>query len=421
MRITCFLSVPLLALVFLLAVFSPTFAQLDAAVSTNLKTHITILASDEMEGRNSGSPGAEKAAVYIESWFRQQGIAKVPGLNGYRQDFSFRTKANPHTMAEDSTKPEIKTFNICGWIDNQAEKTIIIGAHYDHLGYGHDGNSLEANSKGMIHNGADDNASGVAAMMEMARLLNNNGIREKSNFLFIAFSGEEFGLFGSKYFADHTPLELNKVKMMFNMDMVGRLDSTSRKLMIYGVGTSPVLVPMVNAIPTTLKLVTDSSGIGPSDHTSFYLKDLPVLHFFTGQHKDYHKPSDDEDKINYQGMVDVMDFILKTVLAADKTEAIPFSKTRNPSQNENISLKVTLGIMPDYTFEGPGLRIDGVTDNKPASKAGVQKGDVLLKMGEKDIKEINSYMKALSEFKKGEEVMLKIKRGEQIVNLSATF
>lgn len=204
------------------------------------------------------------------------------------------------------------------------------------------------------------------------------------------------------------------------MDMIGRLNDSTKKLLIYGVGTSPVLVPLLDSIQSQFSLKKDSSGIGPSDQTSFYLKDIPVLHFFTGQHSDYHKPSDDANKINYKGEVEVLDYIVKVIEKTFHYEKLPFSKTRNPDTGKS-SFKVTMGVMPDYTFEGEGMRIDGVTDGKPASRAGVEKGDIVKKLGGMEVKNVQEYMKALSTFKKGDSTQVEVLRGKEIKVLQLTF
>ena len=187
--------------------------------------------------------------------------------------------------------------NVIGYIDNGASTTVVLGAHFDHLGYGEDGNSMLRTGEKLIHNGADDNASGTAALIELARILKTSKAKN-NNYLFIAFSGEELGLFGSKYFTENPTIDLKTINYMINMDMVGRLNDSTKSLAVGGYGTSPlwasVIKPNDKKLPFVIKI--DSSGTGPSDHTSFYRKDIPVLFFFTGQHKDYHRPSDDADE-----------------------------------------------------------------------------------------------------------------------------
>lgn len=302
--------------------------------------------------------------------------------------------------------------NVIGYIDNGAVNTIIIGAHYDHLGFGEDHNSLFTGTTPAIHNGADDNASGTSAMIEVSKLIKAANLK-KYNYLFIAFSGEELGLYGSKYFTEHSTINLSTANYMINLDMVGRLNDSTRGLNIGGYGTSPTWGEMLNAKDNYFAIKFDSSGTGPSDHTSFYRKDIPVLFFFTGVHSDYHKPSDDADKINYTGQLKVVNYIYDIVVATNKKEKLTFTKTREAATIAKSSFKVTLGIMPDYTFSGSGVRVDGVSDGKIAQKAGIQAGDVVEQLGTIKITDVQGYMGALGKFKKGEASKVKVKRGDK--------
>jgi hypothetical protein len=279
---------------------------------------------------------------------------------------------------------------------------------------------LDANPEGKVHNGADDNASGTSGVIELARYYTSNGRKEAFNFLFICFSGEELGLMGSKRFCENPTIDLTKVNYMINMDMIGRLNDSTKALMIYGVGTAPDWVPMINGTNSVFKIKQDRSGIGPSDQTSFYLKNIPVLHFFTGQHSDYHKPGDDAEKVNYNGEKLVLEYIIQLIDQTEKLPKLKFQTTKNPDMGRS-KFKVTLGIMPDYTFEGPGLKIDGVTDGKPASAAGVKTGDVLIEMGGVEIKKMGDYMAQLQKFSKGETTTIKVQRGGEVLTLNVTF
>ena len=302
--------------------------------------------------------------------------------------------------------------NVIGYIDNAAVNTIIIGAHYDHLGFGEDHNSLFIGTTPAIHNGADDNASGTSAMIEVSKLMKAANLK-KYNYLFIAFSGEELGLYGSKYFTEHSTINLSTANYMINLDMVGRLNDSTRGLNIGGYGTSPTWGEMLNAKDNYFAIKFDSSGTGPSDHTSFYRKDIPVLFFFTGVHSDYHKPSDDADKINYTGQLKVVNYIYDIVVATNKKEKLSFTKTREAATSAKSSFKVTLGIMPDYTFSGSGVRVDGVSDGKIAQKVGIQTGDVVEQLGDIKFTDVQGYMGALGKFKKGEASKVKVKRGDK--------
>jgi len=311
---------------------------------------------------------------------------------------------------------------VIAYIDNKAPYTIILGAHFDHLGYGEDHNSMYAGTAPMIHNGADDNASGTAALLELARLLKKEK-KSPYNYLFIAFSGEELGLFGSKYFVEHPTIDLQKVNYMINMDMVGRLNDSTHNLTIGGIGTSPTWSSILSTQNPSFTIKIDSSGTGPSDHTSFYRKNIPVLFFFTGLHQDYHKPSDDFDKINYNGEAKIITFIQQVIKKSWGRGKLIFTKTKEQAMDNKHTIRVSLGIMPDYTFSGEGIKADGVSDGKPAQKAGLQAGDVIIKVDEWKVTDMKSYMKILSEEKlhKGYTTTVTIKRNNEILTLPITF
>lgn len=311
--------------------------------------------------------------------------------------------------------------NVIGYIDNGASNTVVLGAHYDHLGFGEDGNSLVRATEKIIHNGADDNASGTSALIELSRILADKKYKN-SNYLFIAFSGEELGLFGSKYFVENPTVELSKINYMINMDMIGRLNDSNKAITVGGVGTSPnwSFISTENKLPFSIKI--DSSGSGPSDHTSFYRKDIPVLFFFTGLHTDYHKPSDDADKVNVTGSYQIMVFITDIINRINKNQQkLAFTKTREKQMGTSARFSVSLGIMPDYTFSGPGVRADGVTEGRPAHKAGIKTGDIVVQLGEIPVHSMEDYMQALSKFKKGDNTTVKYKRGETITESPVQF
>lgn len=312
--------------------------------------------------------------------------------------------------------------NIVGYIDNGASSTVILGAHFDHLGYGEDGNSMLRTGEKLIHNGADDNASGSAALIELARIL-KTGKAKNSNYLFIAFSGEELGLYGSKYYADNPTIDLKSVNYMLNMDMVGRLNDSTKVLSVGGYGTSPQWASVINTQDKKLPFVikTDSSGSGPSDHTSFYRKDIPVLFFFTGQHRDYHRPSDDADKINYTGELNIVNYINSIIISLNKeNQKLAFLKTREPQMGTR-AFSVTMGIMPDYTYSGTGVRADGVTEGRPAAKAGLKAGDVIVQIGDYPVSSVETYMQTLGKFKKGDKTKVKYKRGNETLEAPVEF
>ena len=407
---------PLFVLAIALIAVACTDFTTDKELLTGLKQDVEYLASDDLEGRAIGTDGEVLAARYIADKFKEIGL-EPKGTDKYFQVFRVNKPTNPHEQAVIGTNGEgIAGRNVVGFIDNGKPFTIVLGAHYDHLGYGSEGSLYRGEPA--IHNGADDNASGTAALIQLARILKEK--KSDYNYLFIAFSGEENGLWGSNYFSKNATVAVDSLNFMINMDMVGRLNK-EKSLAINGVGTSPVWKDVLNKINyDSLKLVTSESGVGPSDHTSFYLQDIPVLHFFTGQHEDYHKPSDDADKINYAGMVKVIRFIERLMGELDSKEKLEFTKTQDNS-GDSPRFTVTLGVVPDYLYDGEGMRLDGVTDGKPAAMAGMQKGDVVIKMGDSTIVDMMSYMRALSAFTPGDETTVQYERGDQISTVKVKF
>jgi hypothetical protein len=310
--------------------------------------------------------------------------------------------------------------NIAAFIDNKAAHTVVIGAHYDHLGHGEDGNSMDAKKTGEIHNGADDNASGTAALLEIAGWVKHQKKMKHYNYLFINFSGEELGLLGSKHFVKDEKIDSVHTSYMLNMDMVGRLNDSTHALTLGGVGTSPAWEQFASYPPKQFKFVLDSSGIGPSDHTSFYHEGIPVLFLFTGTHKDYHKPSDDAERINYAGEVEVVKYAEHMMQVMEKAPKPKFTPTKQSTLGK-VNFKVTLGIMPDYAYQDGGVRVDGVGENKPAQKAGIKEGDIIIQLGEIKIQGMQSYMEALSKFRAGDKTQVTIMRAGNKMVLPLEF
>lgn len=343
------------------------------------------------------------------------------GLSGSKIPVVFSEKISAEMLEIASVEAEImvelnevdiEAHNVIGFLDNGADKTIIIGAHYDHLGYGGEGSRYTGGPA--IHNGADDNASGVAGILELAYLLKNKKAPKYANFLFIAFSAEEKGLLGSKYFTEYPTIDLNSMYFMLNYDMIGHMEENA--FTINGVGTSPQWTENLSAITCeSIKYVTTESGIGPSDHTSFYLKNIPSIHFFTGAHEHYHKPSDDVEIIVPEGAVKIVNFSYR-LISELSDDQMTFSKTKQEESMRAPKFSVTLGVMPDYAFSGNGMKIDGIIDDRPAQKAGMQVGDIVIRLGDVPVSDMRGYMNALSSFEKGQRVeALVIRNGEEVV------
>jgi hypothetical protein len=378
----------------------------------NIKNSIAYLASDELKGRLAGSEGERKAAEFIAKSLKNSGLKTevVP--------FQYDVKLNPHS---EKSSVMVKARNVIGYLDNKADRTIIIGAHYDHLGMNEHNNSTLMNSEGLIHNGADDNASGTATVLELARMFAENKTKEKANYVFALFSGEEDGLIGSKNLAETVKSKYPNVISMINLDMVGRLNK-DKDLTIGGVGTSPVFGEVVNRFkPAGYNLAIDSSGVGPSDHTSFYLKDIPVLFLFTGTHSDYHKPTDDAERINLDGVRTVTQYVYGIANELSEKVSVPFTKTKASQSKAIPKYKVTLGIMPSYADTKDGLHIDGVSENRPAANAGIQAGDILTKIGNCEIREVYSYMDCLAKINSGEEHPVTVIRNGQTKVMNVKF
>ncbi len=385
--------------------------------AANIHKHIDFLASDDLEGRGTGTLGEIKAANYISGLFKENGLKPMGTDGSYFQPFQV-------TVSIEGNAHQLTGRNVVGFLDNDAKKTIVIGAHYDHLGKGYQGSSLSPDSKNKIHNGADDNASGTTGLIELARYFAKNDVKERHNFLFIAFSGEELGLLGSKHYTSTPTVALNTVSCMINMDMIGRFQD-DKGIVVSGWGTSPAwgkLIPDI-AKSRNMKYTIDSSGVGASDHTSFYLKDIPVVQFFTGSHGDYHKISDDADKINAEGEAKIIDVIAALLEKLDTEPTDPsFLTAGNAHSGATTSnFKVTLGVMPDYSYSGKGLKIDGVSKARPAEKAGILAGDIVIKLAGKDIGTIYDYMDILGKHEKGQQVDAVLLRGNETKTVKVTF
>ena len=319
-----------------------------------------------------------------------------------------------------------ETQNVIGYLEGKdlqlKDEYIVIGAHYDHLGYGGHKSGSRRPHIHEVHNGADDNASGVSIIIELAKSIQK--IDNKRSILFVAFGAEEMGLIGSKYFVNSNLISNNKIQIMINLDMVGKI-KPEQILNVSGTKTGADLEKylMDSFKNSQLDYVFDANGFGPSDHSSFYVNDVPVLSFFTGGHTDYHTPLDDYDKLNYVGMNLITELLSELILNIDNASKIKFQEAGPKKQDKMPSrFKVTLGIMPDYVYnKTKGLRVDAVIPDKPAYNGGIKDGDIIIKIADKSVSDIYEYMHRLSEHNKGDKVVVVIVRNNKELSLDVTF
>ncbi len=340
-------------------------------------------------------------------------------------------KQNPHephsfetnitsTISVKMNSTKKTSHNVLGIYNNSLKKEyIILGAHMDHLGYGGQGSGSSAPEIHDVHNGADDNASGVSAILEIAEFLGRTQPILDCNILFVAFGAEEQGLIGSSYLAENLPFPKNQLKAMINLDMIGRMENQT--LVLGAVGTAIEWKSIIEEItPYNLNIVVDNEGFGASDHQSFILEDVPSLFVFTGAHEDYHKPSDDIEKINSNGLLQVTEFVNELLFASSSAEQKITFKKINPRMQSGKRSSVKLGTIPDYTFNGDGMRIKGVSANSPAEMVGLQKNDIIMSLGGVEIHSIYDYMFALNELKIGKETVVEILRNNEKVHKNIT-
>ena len=361
------------------------------------------------------------------------------------------------TVETNLVRQEVAAYNIVGILEGSdpvlKKEAIVIGAHYDHLGRGGAG-SLAPNS-GAVHHGADDNASGVAGMLELARTFTYSRPKLRRTLIFIAFSGEEEGLLGSSYYVNNPVVPLTNTIAMINLDMIGR--AKDRKLVIGGVGTAEQWRSLIetanvtnsvsvtvngpastsNGVPMVVgangrtvvssdttrqfNITMNEDGYGPSDHSSFYAKQVPVLFFWTGTHADYHKPSDTADKINYEDETNIIKLVSRIVRSVDKDDKRPvYTVAKVPAVGRSTGFRVYLGTIPNYGDATDGLLLDGVREGSPAEKAGLKAGDKVVKLGTREIRNVYDYTYALGEMKSGQEYDVEIVRGTERLKLKIT-
>ncbi len=376
-------------------------AGLEAPMAT-----VRYLADDALEGRLAGSPGEACAADYIARAFEALGL-RPAGEDGYFQHVRVASAVNPHAPAAEGRN----VLALLPGADPELRgSAVVVGAHYDHLGHGEFGSTGEP---GEIHNGADDNASGVAALLEAARLL-ASGPAPARSVLFIAFTGEELGLIGSAHYAGNPAVPLAHTVAMLNLDMVGRLEDDA--LIVYGMGTAPEwqeIVPAANA-ELAIPLAFEESGFGPSDHTSFYVHEVPVLHLFTNAHADYHRDTDDWEKIDAAGLERVARLTANVARAvAERPARLTVIPGVGQREQRAGGYGAWLGTVPDFTPVEEGVLLSGVTAGSPADEAGLRKGDILVGLGTHEVTDLEAFTAALRAHKPGDVVALRyLREGE---------
>ena len=382
---------------------------------------VRYLADDGLKGRLAGSDGERCAGEFIAREFARLGL-KPGGENGtFFQSLDLASVLNPHAPGGtgrnviatlEGSDPELKG------------EWVVVGAHYDHLGEGGTPNSLAPGERA-IHNGADDNASGVATVLWVAERL-ASGARPARSVAFIAFTGEESGLLGSAYYVNHPASGADPIVAMINLDMVGRLHGGT--LLVYGVGTAVEWTALLEpaAARAGVAIATKGDGYGPSDHTSFYLKDVPVLHFFTNTHGDYHKPSDDWEKIDSKGLTAVATIVGDVAAAAANSRPRLTLKRGageppKPGSGTSRGYGAWLGSVPDFTPVERGVKLSGVTKGSPADTAGIRAGDVIVGLGTHDVADLQGMTDALRAHKPGDVVDVQVLRGGERVTLKVTL
>jgi len=383
-------------------------ARANHADARAIRSDIAFLASDRLEGRGTGTPGNDSAAAFIARRFAALGLTPLA------PDFEQRFVAHP--LAGHNAEPRSRrTQNVASLLQARdpalRNEYVVIGAHFDHLGRSTEG-ALDPERKNAVRRGADDNASGTAAVLELARLFAAAPARR--SLVFVTFSGEELGLLGSEYFVANSPIPLDSTMAMINFDMVGRLRED--KLIVYGVATAtelPTLLDSVNSVGNApLRIAALGDGYGPSDHSSFYARNIPVLHFFTDLHDDYHRASDVVRKINAPGEAHVVDVAERLIRAiADRPSRLTFVRSASPPvASSRQGSDVYLGSIPDMSGAGEGLRLTGISAGSPAEQAGLVSGDVVVEFGGRPVKDLYDFSDALYSHKPGDSVSVVVLR-----------
>jgi len=372
-----------------------------------------------------GFPTVQIKRNIVDKLFENEGIGFAEyqkKMSEEKKPASFEFKSITAEIETGVKQVEKTTWNVAAILEgNDAQLKndyLVIGAHFDHLGMGQTG-SLYMGDEPMIHNGADDNASGTAGVLELAEKFASLKDGLKRSVVFVGFSGEELGLLGSNYFVNNPPVDADRMVTMVNMDMIGRLNDKN-ELIVYGTGTSTNWKNILNEKNTdNFSLTFNDEGYGPSDHSSFYGKQIPVLFFFTGTHTDYHKPSDDVDKINAEGEEKVLNYVYNIAHEIVNAESKPdYLVVERKDTGRMTGTKVWVGTIPDFAGNVDGYKLSGVTDGSPAAKAGLQAGDIIIKFGDKKITNIYDFTYAIGNYVPGDKVDVVVLRGENEMNFN---
>lgn len=404
---------------------APALAQGATIDQPRILDDIRFLSDDRLAGRMTGTADADSAAAYIEQRFRQVGLQAPAG--GWLQEFKVEGSAAQHVATAGTTGRNVIGL-LPGSDPKLREQVIVVGAHYDHLGGGAFG-ALDPDSTGKAHNGADDNASGVAAIINLAQRMAADP--PGRTIVFVAFSGEELGLLGSAHYVRQPAVPLAKTMAMINFDMVGRLRND--KLIIYGTETAKEFTPLLDSINKSfgfdLKLRGD--GYGPSDQSAFYAVKKPVLHFFTDLHEDYHRTTDDWEKINVAGMLKVTDYAAALLRElADRPTPLTFvdqpsphaqAPAPAPGQVQTPGYGAYLGTVPDMGSDASGVKLSGVRAGSPAEKAGLQRDDVITRIGDMPIADLQAMTDALRAHKPGDVVPVTVQRDGKPLTVTVTL
>ncbi len=396
----------------------PTLAAQEAV--HRIAADLRYLAADEREGRGLGSPGIDSAARYIADQMARWGLSPG-GTDGYFQEFSIDSTAPAVEHARITARSGKNVIGILPGRGPLAGQAVVVGAHYDHLGRGEFG-SLEPESTGVVHNGADDNASGTAALLEVARKLATGPKGPGRTVVFVAFSGEELGLLGSAYYVQHPPVPIESTYAMINFDMVGRM--SDGRVTVFGTETAREFPSLLDSLArvTGLEVAGSGDGFGRSDQSSFFAANLPVLHFFTGVHQDYHRTTDDVEKINLVGLARIAELGTLAVRALAAREApLTFVPGERQPMISGSGYGAYLGTVPDMTESPGGVRLSGVRAGSPAERAGLRPGDILVRLGDYQVANLYDMTNALRAYQPGDTVYLKVLRDGQPIELKAVL